>query len=499
MAPRIWTKPLRELTEETTLGFEVIRFAEEMLHLHLMPWQKWLLVHLFELRPDGKLRFRTVVIEVARQNGKSLVAQVICLYRLLVDDTRLVLGTAQNLDVAREVWADAVQLLESSPDLDDVFRDVKTGNGKEQLLVKVNRQVRRWKVAAATRKGGRGMSVDTVLMDELREQETWAAWSAIKNTTMARDNGLVIGISNAGDASSVVLAERRKIGIAEVDEGTDNAIFEWSAPEDCDLDDVTAWAQANPALGYTMGLDALINARSDPEATFRTENLCQWVTAMVETYINTDEWRSLSDVASQIDPDSDVKIAVDVSADRKWSSVSVAGWRSDGRAHVETIACRENVFWVLPFLRTVCDALGINEVVLQARGCAASEMAQPLEREGFEVRALQGSELGFATGQFHDRVRDRSMRHISQPAMDVAIEGAVTKKLGEAQVWDRNASMTDISPLVAASWALYALANLPLVEDEQTSAYGQMGEWWRKPGGDPTITAAGEEADKWWL
>ena len=31
MAPRIWTKPLRELTEETTLGFEVIRFAEEML------------------------------------------------------------------------------------------------------------------------------------------------------------------------------------------------------------------------------------------------------------------------------------------------------------------------------------------------------------------------------------------------------------------------------------------------------------------------------------
>ena len=47
--------------------------------VRLETWQKWLLVHLFELRPDGKLRFRTVVIEVARQNGKSLVAQVICL------------------------------------------------------------------------------------------------------------------------------------------------------------------------------------------------------------------------------------------------------------------------------------------------------------------------------------------------------------------------------------------------------------------------------------
>lgn len=51
--PRIWTKPLRELTPETSLGFEVIDYAREVLHVELRPWQKWLLIHALELNEDG--------------------------------------------------------------------------------------------------------------------------------------------------------------------------------------------------------------------------------------------------------------------------------------------------------------------------------------------------------------------------------------------------------------------------------------------------------------
>ena len=65
-APRIFTPPLRELTPETSNGFAVIEFAEKFLHVHLYPWQKWLLIHGLELLPDGSYRFRRVVTEVAR-------------------------------------------------------------------------------------------------------------------------------------------------------------------------------------------------------------------------------------------------------------------------------------------------------------------------------------------------------------------------------------------------------------------------------------------------
>ena len=50
--PRIYTPPLRELTPDTTLGYEVIEFAENVLHISLLPWQKWLVIHALEIIDD---------------------------------------------------------------------------------------------------------------------------------------------------------------------------------------------------------------------------------------------------------------------------------------------------------------------------------------------------------------------------------------------------------------------------------------------------------------
>jgi hypothetical protein len=69
--PRVFTPPLRELTPETSAGFSVVQFAEEILGIELLPWQRWFLIHALELRPDGKFRFRKVLCLVARQNGKT--------------------------------------------------------------------------------------------------------------------------------------------------------------------------------------------------------------------------------------------------------------------------------------------------------------------------------------------------------------------------------------------------------------------------------------------
>jgi phage terminase large subunit-like protein len=100
--PRIFTPPLRPLTPETSWGFSVIEFATDMLGVDLMPWQQWLLIHALERNPDGTPRFRTVLVLVARQNGKSTLLQVLSLYMLFVAQVTLVLGTAQDLDTAED-------------------------------------------------------------------------------------------------------------------------------------------------------------------------------------------------------------------------------------------------------------------------------------------------------------------------------------------------------------------------------------------------------------
>ena len=77
--PSVYTPPLRELTPDTSYGFDVINFAERIGH-PLDPWQCWAVIHIGELLPDGRPRFRKVLILVARQNGKSELLKIIGLY-----------------------------------------------------------------------------------------------------------------------------------------------------------------------------------------------------------------------------------------------------------------------------------------------------------------------------------------------------------------------------------------------------------------------------------
>lgn len=174
--PRIFTPPLRELTPETSLGFAVIRFAEDVLGVDLRPWQRWFCIHALELLPSGAFRYRTVVLSVARQNGKSTLSQVLALWFMYVYGARLVIGTAQNLDISEEVWDGAVDMAEGVDDLALMIDKVSRSNGKKALVLDGGE---RYRVQPATRRGGRGLSGDLIMLDELREHATWEAWSAV--------------------------------------------------------------------------------------------------------------------------------------------------------------------------------------------------------------------------------------------------------------------------------------------------------------------------------
>lgn len=334
--PRLWTPPLRELTPETSLGFDVIDFARRVLQKELLPWQRWLAIHMLETRPDGSLRFRKTIVLVARQNGKSTFMQILAAYMMIAEAWPLVLGTAQDLGTAEEVWEEVVGLLDDDPNLAGFVKKVTKVNGKKALLLTSGE---RYLVKAANRRAGRGLRGNLVILDELREQQTWAAWAAISKTTNAQRRSLVVGISNAGDVTSVVLRylrlrAHRALGdpdgidsegealaaaapsdldyaieepyieedddddpeladaidafyddeIEDDDEFDDEddddetlGLFEWSAAPDCDRFDKDGWAQANPALGHVMQIRAIkSDAKDDPEWVFRTEVLCQW-------------------------------------------------------------------------------------------------------------------------------------------------------------------------------------------------------------------------------
>lgn len=356
------------LTAATSRGFEVVAFARDVLRVALLPWQRWWLIHAFELSLDvhpltgrRRLRFRTLLTLVARQQGKSWLLRVVALWALYVRRVGMVLGAAQSLDIARETWLLAVDLARSAPECAaeiPAVGGVRYTNG-EQCFTLSDGQ--RYRITAATRGAGRGLSVDVLLLDELREHRDYLAWAALSKTTLARPDALICAVSNAGDDQSVVLNDLRARAIAAISRcraepivpaerpdmpadipagaiaGSDGAnladpsgglfLAEWSAPEGCALDDPAGWVAAMPGLNIDVEgpngwqpapitTEAVIGfLGTDPPAVFRTELLCTRV-GVLDTAFDPVEWKACADPAFSLrSARESVAVCVDVALD----------------------------------------------------------------------------------------------------------------------------------------------------------------------------------------
>ncbi|MDZ5077878.1 terminase large subunit domain-containing protein [Nesterenkonia sp. HG001] len=508
----MWTRPLRPLTENTSLGFAAIRFAENVCDVTLYPWQKWLLIHALELSPGvtvknmhrrGKdvplFRFRTVVVLVARQQGKSTLSQVLALFMLYMLGINLILGTAQDLDTAEEVWDGALEIIEETPELAELADKPIMVNGKKTIRLKSGE---RYKVKAANRRAGRGLSGDLIMLDELREHQTWDAWGAITKTTIARPNAQVWAMSNAGDATSVVLRYLRKMahkplgdpdginadddpesllpaeGVPGMDDAEESSastgdeslgIFEWSAPPGCDVMDPEGWAQANPSLGHGLVTERSLMsaAKTDPEWVFRTEVLCQWSDGSLEGPFPPGAWEAGQWVAEDHPGEEmpqivgNVVACVDIAVDRGRAHIAFAGRDAEGFPQVELVASRSvsesaGTGWVIDWLTERAEI--IDAVTGQTRGAPVSDLMPQLEEAGLPVVSWSGPELTSGTGKFYDAVRDNGFRHFPQPVVDVAAATATPKLTdGGSFLWDRRKSPVDVSPLIAFTGALWCL------------------------------------------
>lgn len=500
-APRIFTPPLRELTPETSLGYAIDKFARELLHINLHPWQKWLLIHAFEIvgsfDSEWHFRFRTILVLVGRQNGKTTLGAVVALFFLYALRVGLVIGTAQDLEQSEDTWALCVELAKSDPELAEQIQHVWFTNGAKRLQLKGGRDYR---VRASSRKAGRGKSADLVLLDELREHQNFQAYGALSKTGIAREDAVLFCMSNAGDATSVVLRHLRQTAhralgdpdgictegnaVAVDDDLLEDddtlGIFEWSAEPDAKKTDREAWAQANPSLGYTITERALRSAcAQDPNEVFLTECLCQWVTATIAPPFPVGAWEKGIDAQSEIAPDSPLWFGVDVSADRTRASIAVCGLRADRSYHVELIAYKTGLGWLQTWFAERVHKYRGMKVALQSRGAPVASMAEIIGAvEGVTVVECAGANVAGWCGRFYDAVASLDdetsettpVYHIPQGALDLAANIASTRPLGDgAWAWDRNKSAEDISPLVAVTMAFGAATS---VEDVPfTSAY----------------------------
>jgi hypothetical protein len=482
-SPRIFTPPRRELVagtaengyaDRTTDGFAAIAFAE-LLGFTLFPWQRWLLIHALELTEDGIYRFRFLIVLVGRQNGKSLMLMILALWHIYSLGSKQVIGTAQDLARSEKSWEEAAEFAEDDEDLSELIEKVNRGHPKYLKLAKTEAfpWFREYRVAAATRRGGRGFSGDLILLDELREHQTWQCWSAVTNAMNARPRGQAWAFSNAGDVLSVVLrflraAAHRDLGwpdgdqdaeildaldaemeefLAEqdgLDDAAETGFFEWSAPPKAKRTDRQAWAQANPSMDHTEVTPDCVTQRviaaalkTNPRAEFETEVLCRWQTMADGGPFPEGAWRATLDNGARPAENASWRpICVDVSWDRSRSYIARAGLTAEQLVVVGIAADRAGTDWVVPWLVENRDTF--SGVVLQSNGAPVTSLIDGIEAAtledgspaGLTVLKWGGPDLGVATGTFYGLLDEENgplrLRHLAHPGLD----GAATTARG---------------------------------------------------------------------
>jgi hypothetical protein len=499
--PRIYTKPRRELTEDTTHGYACIAFAEQILGIKLFPWQEWLLLHALELDDNGLYRFRTVVVEVARQNGKSLLLTVLALWHLYGLGSREVIGTAQDLTRSEASWADAVEWIENSDELEPYLVDVKRGHPKVLTVSFQDDDTgRHWncdyRVAAASRRGARGFSGDLVLMDELREHQSWESWSAVSNTMNARPKAQAWAFSNAGTPTSVVLRHLRAVSHRALDwpdgdadrillgdpEDTEEPVdddslgwFEWSAPITAARSDRNAWAQANPSLNHSEVTEDCITERAlagaysnAPAVEFEVEVLCRWTSTSDGGPFPSESWADTADTAAKVAAGTASTVCLEIPADRSRAYLARATLDMAGKPVVGIWADKPGTDWVVPYLLKHRNKF--NTVVIRiGGGVPAASLANDIDLAGIPFEKWNSTEVAAGCGQMFDLMRDRAVRHLPHPALDAAATSAATKVHPDGGwVIDASKSPTDTAPLTAAIGAVWGLGHLP---DDRPSIY----------------------------
>jgi hypothetical protein len=228
---------------------------------------------------------------VARQNGKTHLLKVLNLFWLFIEDQPLSVITSTSLAMAKELFDVIAADAEGIAALRSKIRVVRRANGDN--MVKTTKMCR-CIFKAANRKGGRGLTINRLNCDELREHHDYTAYDAAVPAMSAVPTSQGWFTSNAGGDDSIVLNDMRRDALAGVDPRL--GLFEYSAHDGADLEDEEGWAQANPNLGRRLHVDDMRGAAArarlnggEQEAGYRTERLCQHV-RVLNAAIDPKKW-----------------------------------------------------------------------------------------------------------------------------------------------------------------------------------------------------------------
>lgn len=471
-----------------TAGDEVADLAEAA-GLVLDAEQRHILRAMYAEDARGNKAALEFAVICARQNLKTFIFEVAALGDLFLVGRpgQLIIWTAHLFPTANEAFLDIKRIIDGNEFLSRRVRKVTEASGSQGVEL---HDGSRLKFLARSKTGGRGMTGDTVFLDEAFALSATEIGALFPTLSAVPDPQLRYG-SSAGLETSAVLRSIRDRGRRGGDPRL--TYLEWADPREregcaeagcdhhygiagCALDDRARIQLANPAAPRRIPWTFIeAERRALPPAEFARERLGWWDIPKDQ---RTDDV-AMPNWAAQERPDAAplgaVALGLDVAPDSASAAILACADGTDGVPVVEVVAHQDGTAWVPGFIADLVTRHEVTGLGLIS-GSPAHALLPDLPKKlpnGGTIRVLTGSDVIAACAGFAKDVNEGALVHCGEPDLDAAAAGAVRRFAADGWRWSRRDSSTDISPLYAAAIArhLHRTAPTPSVYDPLDSIY----------------------------
>jgi phage terminase large subunit-like protein len=460
--------PSRGLEWRPELGLKAVHFAGLLHHykgewgprpghpqgdpIVLEPWETFILGCLFGwLRADGTRRFRSVYVEVAKKNGKTLLAAIVAILMTFFDGEAgaETYSGATKRDQAKLSWSDAVMMIRKNPSLAariqitaGALLDVASASSFRPL--------------GQDSDTDQGINVHCAIIDELHVHVDRSLLDNLETAASARRQPVIFKITTAGVKRDSVWAEERADAVAVIEgRATDDSMLAlvYTLDEGDDPFDEAVWPKSNPNLGVSVNVDFM---RQQAEKAKRSPGaLAAFLrfrvnvpTAVSSRAIDIDEWDANAD--DPVIPDHARAFGgLDLASVRDLTALVIVYRGDDEYLNVECrfycpedgIASRSRIDgvpyadwardgWLIPTPGNVTDYGFIREdakAIAASRSLVetgydrwnASQLVTDLQSDGGTLVAVSQTHAGLAAGwrELERAILEHKVRHGGNPVL----------------------------------------------------------------------------------
>ena len=441
-------------------------------------WQEQVLEAALGERSDGRWSSKFVGVSAPRQNGKSQLIVARALAGALLFGEKMIIISAHETDTAREIWKRLLDVIESNPTVEARVTGRMDAINREYLSFGHGADRQTIKLKARRASGARGFSADCLLLDEAQILGK-SSWGSIVPTMSAMPNPQMwlFGTPPTETDDPFAFGRVRDSALAHK---ARHAWLEWSAKPGDDINDPEVWAKANPAYGVRISYEACADDRAAmDDEQFLRERLGVWDTRAATAVFGPGAWEAVPKVSGSLSA-AGVEmgaLGVAVSIDLERAAI-VGAAHGEEQSFLRVMQHGPNPDgWLLDRVVELHKAHGVP-VVIDGKGPGADFVPALRDALGDALRVVGMEEVKDACAGIYKAVRGGSVAHSlpsgeSRNVLDTAVGDAVKRDLQDRWAWGRRKSSGDISPLEAATLALWLLTRPS--EAPAVSAYEDRG------------------------